>query len=63
MSNFRLQELREAASLTKVELARRAGVSERTIRNIENGSEPTWETARAIARALGVPLQTLAEKP
>ena len=48
--------------MTKVELARRAGVTERTIRNLESGVyEPSMETARKIARALDVPLQALVE--
>lgn len=50
--------------MTKVELAALAGISERTIRNIESGVyEPTWATAQALATALGVPLQALAEDP
>jgi DNA-binding XRE family transcriptional regulator len=48
--------------MTKVELARRAGVTERTIRNLEGGvHEPSMATAMKIARALNVPLQALVE--
>lgn len=59
MSNFRLKELRESAALSKAELARRAGITERTIRNIESGVyEPSMPTARKLAKALGVPLDS-----
>jgi DNA-binding XRE family transcriptional regulator len=48
--------------MTKVELARRAGVTERTIRNLESGVyEPSLATAMKLARALDVPLQALVE--
>ena len=42
------------------ELAKRAGVSERTVRNIERGVyKPSLDTAGKIARALDVPFQAL----
>lgn len=60
MTSTRITELREAAGLTKVELARRAGVNERTVRNIEHGVyQPSLSTARSLAEALGVPLHAL----
>lgn len=58
----RITQLREAAGLTKIELARRAGINERTVRNLERGIyEPSLKTARGIADALGVPLHHLLE--
>jgi DNA-binding XRE family transcriptional regulator len=61
MTTLRLTQLREEAGLSKAELARRAGVNERTIRNIENGThkQPSLDTAIALAKALEVPFQAL----
>ena len=52
----RLTELREAAGLTQVELARRAGVSKSLISRLERGDRTGMhhDTALKIARALGV---------
>lgn len=56
----RLTEHREAAGLTKTELALKAGVTERTVRNIERGEyKPSYQTARKIADVLGVPMESL----
>ena len=50
-----LRELREAAVLTQMELAERAGVSADAIRDIENGRvQPRPRTLRKIAEALGI---------
>src|SRR5688572_29705519 len=53
----RLQELREAAGLSRPELAQRAGIrSLARIRNLEQGlTSPDRETVRRLALALGVP--------
>lgn len=52
---FRIQELREAAGISKAELARRAGINERTVRKIEAGNhQPSITTAHKIAEALEV---------
>ncbi len=52
--------LREAAELTRTELGRRIGVSERQIYDWENGIKlPRIDRAVALARELGVPLQTV----
>lgn len=60
MSSLRVQELREAAGLSKAELARRAGINERTVRNIESGVYlPSLDTACKLAKALEVPFQAL----
>src|SRR4051812_11533310 len=52
----RLRELREAAGLSRPQLAERAGMrSEAGIRNIEQGlTSPTWETVCRLCSALGV---------
>lgn len=50
----RVRELREARLMTREELARRAGVSERTIWSVENGYPCRIYTKRRILRALGV---------
>lgn len=55
-----LRLLREAAELTRSELGRRIGVSERQIYDWENGIKlPRIDRAVALARELGVPLQTV----
>ena len=58
MSSFgdRVRRLRESAWLTQAELAERAGVSERTISDLERGlrSSVYPSTARALAEALGI---------
>ena len=60
----RVKLLRESAFMTVDELADSAGVSDRTIRNIENG--PSWDpkskTALKVAKALGVSVDSLWEK-
>lgn len=50
----RVRELREERLMTREELARRAGVSERTIWSVENGHPCRIHTKRRILRALGV---------
>ena len=61
----RLRELREAAGLSRKDLAERAGMkSEGGIRNLEQGvNGPTWETVLALAKALGVDCTAFAEEP
>jgi transcriptional regulator with XRE-family HTH domain len=55
-----LRRLREAAQLTRTELGRRIGVSERQIYDWENGIKlPRIDRAVALARELGVSLQTV----
>lgn len=55
-----LRLLREAAELTRTELGRRIGVSERQIYDWENRIKlPRIDRAVALARELGVPLQTV----
>jgi DNA-binding XRE family transcriptional regulator len=60
VTSLRVTELRTAASMSKAELARRAGINERTVRNIESGVyEPSLATARKLATALDVPFDAL----
>lgn len=51
----RLKELREAAGLSQSALAKATGVSRQAVNMLERGeNEPSWETVRKLARALGV---------
>lgn len=61
----RIRELREARGLSGNALAKLAGISQGHLRDIEIGrhKSPTLETARAIARALGVTLDNLIREP
>lgn len=55
-----LKEHRERLGLTQIQVARSAGVTERTVRLIEQGKRtPKLETARAFAQALGVSVDEL----
>ncbi|MEQ8998124.1 MAG: helix-turn-helix transcriptional regulator [Coleofasciculus sp. B1-GNL1-01] len=55
-----LRRIRESAKLTRSELGRRIGVSERQIYDWENGIKlPRIDRAVALARELGVSLQTV----
>jgi DNA-binding XRE family transcriptional regulator len=60
VTTLRVQELREAAGLSKAALARRAGINERTVRKIESGSHrPSLTTTMKLAEALDVPMLDL----
>jgi transcriptional regulator with XRE-family HTH domain len=50
----RFRQLRRARGLTQPELARLAGVSERTVRNAESGRRIRLEFLRYLALALGI---------
>ncbi len=51
----RLAELREEAGISQYELAKRSGVSKQALSRLELGErEPSWQTVRKIAHALGV---------
>jgi transcriptional regulator with XRE-family HTH domain len=51
-----LRQQREGAGLTQEELAERAGLSVRTIRNLESGSgQPQLRSVRSLTAALGIP--------
>jgi putative transcriptional regulator len=54
VTGSKLLELRERAGWTRVELAKRAGVTRETIRLLEIGErDPGLKLAQRIARALG----------
>ena len=58
----KVRMLRKERGLLQEELAKRAGVSDQTIRNVEAGRYQTkLETVRKIAGALGVSLGELLE--
>jgi transcriptional regulator with XRE-family HTH domain len=50
----RLREHRLAQNLQQSELAGRAGISERALRNIELGGKGTFENVIRVAQALGL---------
>ena len=49
------RSLRVRLGLTQIELAARAKVADRTVRNLEDGLDVSLENLRAIAEALEVP--------
>lgn len=51
-----LREARQQAGLTQVALAKRAGVDQTTISDVETGKNrnPSWETVKRISDALGM---------
>lgn len=60
----RLKELREAAGLSQPELAERSGLTKDGVAQIEQGRRaPSWETALALAWALGVEVGEFARRP
>lgn len=53
----RLKQLRQRAGMTQEQLAYTARVSLSSVTKAEQGKiEPTWNTVRALAKALGVSL-------
>ena len=58
----RLRQFRELAKMSQSELARRANISQPVVSDVESGRQKSvnLETARRIARALGVTLNLLA---
>lgn len=58
--NYRIQELREAAHMSREELAKAAGCTRATIYLLENGSNnTTTKTLIGIATALNVEVKDL----
>jgi putative transcriptional regulator len=56
----RLKDKRGEADLTQAELAALVGVSRKTVNTVENGVfVPSTTLALKLARALGVPVETL----
>jgi transcriptional regulator with XRE-family HTH domain len=57
----RLKALREAAGISQEALARSAGISTSAVTKLEqSGKEPSWDTAKKLAKALGVTLDDMA---
>jgi transcriptional regulator with XRE-family HTH domain len=58
----RLRELREAAGLTQVQLAERAGLHPQGVVKLERGErEPAWSTVVALCAALSVSCERFLE--
>ena len=57
MGSNRVREFREELLMTRVELAKRARISLRTVWSTENGDSCRLLTKRKILQALGVPNQ------
>lgn len=57
----RVKELRESKGLQQAKLAARAGITERSLRDLENGTtkNPSTATVKGLASALGVPPEQL----
>ena len=57
----RVRELRVQHWMTQRQLARRAGVAQRTVHAIEKGNHCRMDTKRKILAALGIPFERRAE--
>lgn len=57
----RVRELRRRACLTQVELARRAGISLRTLHSVEHGRPCRLSTRRKILKGLGLDVSNAAQ--
>jgi transcriptional regulator with XRE-family HTH domain len=57
----KIRRLRLRAGMSQESLAQRVGVTTHTIWRLENGPtfNPRFETLRALAKALGIPLKEL----
>lgn len=57
----RVRHVRETVGLSRKDLAKAAGIGDRTLARIERGDQiPREETLRAVAEAFGIPLDLLA---
>ena len=60
----RLREMREAAGLTQVQLAQKAGLHPQGLIKLERGErKPAWETVIALATALDVSCDAFRQTP
>lgn len=58
-----IRKLREKQEMTQEDLAEAAGITVRTLSQLETGnSNPTWATVGDIARALGISISELAKR-
>lgn len=58
-----LRDLRNAAGLTQVQLAEKAGTTGNTVARLERGMyEPSWEIVISLADALGVRTEKMKPK-
>lgn len=59
----RLTAIRESASLSIPDLARKSGLSDDAIRRYESGDRsPSWVNVQLLAKALGVPTDTFRDQ-
>lgn len=58
---FRIRELAKERQMTAEDLARRADIKYSALKNLWQGrtKDPKYSTLRAVARALGVPVEQL----
>jgi transcriptional regulator with XRE-family HTH domain len=64
LSGWRLRETRIAQAMSREGLAERAGLTLRTIRDLEDGKrQPLHRTWQALARALGISMEDLTPLP
>ncbi|GEP71985.1 hypothetical protein FD12_GL001584 [Lentilactobacillus rapi DSM 19907 = JCM 15042] len=59
---LKIRELRQAMGLSQSALADKSGVPQTTISAIESGTNLTYETAKKLAKALGVTTDELSEE-
>ena len=58
-----IRKLREKREMTQEDLSEAAGITVRTLSQLETGnSNPTWATVGDIARSLGIPISELAKR-
>ncbi len=59
---LKLRELRNKRGFSQTDLADKSGVPQTTISAIEKSNKLTYETAKKLARALGVSTDELSEE-
>lgn len=63
INHSHLRAARERAGFSRVDLAKRAGISKDRVKQLELGQHPEtkYETILALAQALGIPFSELSE--